>query len=134
MSTYFTVVLVPSDASDIEACVAKTLERYGPNGDHPKWDFYQIGGRANRAVKGESYNPLVGFDWWNHKSLDENMVPVMELPEGLNCHAVVTLDGTWHDTDSGPDGTPGSQEWLPRMWRLMADHREHIAVGCQVHC
>jgi hypothetical protein len=168
MSHLITIVIIPGDTPDdqVEATVARLLapyeeclevEPYKRRVDDPqwcdeplqdeqgwyemstsnpkrKWDWWEIGGRWYGGVKGMKGGAI-------HESMGviaDNTMPVKHLDFKLMAHAIVTLDGEWHE--KGKMGwfavvhdEKADEEWEKEIIEITKNHQDCIMVGVDCH-
>lgn len=90
-----------------------------------QWDWYEVGGRWDKALAGRNHLPLSRWD---------------EVPEGFRTHAVVTPDGEWYE--AGMRGwfgwsSEGAEEAATFRERFVDPYREvpgmeAVLVDCHI--
>jgi hypothetical protein len=100
-----------------------------------KWDWWVVGGRWHGIVRHGVFR-----EGGDQESLADNAAPVSDLKENIPeyIHAIVTPDGAWHE--QGRMGWWGmvrdekpEDAWRSEAAALLLDHRQALAVGCDLH-
>lgn len=93
------------------------------------WDHWHIGGwdgviqGSSRNTKGRSnYGP-------EHEQLQYNICPVRALSPDVLPEVVVTPDGKWYEGNWGRESDEDREQWRARLWELLEQYRDCIAVG-----
>lgn len=116
------------------------LTSYNPRS---KWDWYVIGGRWDGALRNDADCEICKKDWRHlydfHNgrpdALQNNMLPVHEIPEDFESFAVVTEHG-WHEL--GHMGwwavvSDENEDWPKQFKWLKEEHQDHMAVLVDLH-
>ena len=102
-----------------------------------RWDWWAFGSRYDGLVRG------IKRDWPKDyvlgpadQRLENNCVPVRDLPDDFRCWAIVAPGGRWHEkAEVGWFGmtTHSDSEWDEKIRKLLVEHNTCLAVGCDLH-
>ena len=96
------------------------------------WDYWSIGGRWDGVLLGKPR----GDDVDGTMRLDDNCVPVTQLPPGLMPPAIVTPDGLWHENPQWDPAWPfpeGRQDWHDEVRELLQRYQHCLTVAVDCH-
>ena len=107
-----------------------------------KYDFWTIGGRYDGEViensiltpKAQAFKKLSML--LNQNNISKNMNIVENLSPKFKCFAIVTPTGYWWEKEEpGWAGivTSRDKSWLKTMKSVLAQHKDCLAVGCDLH-
>lgn len=152
-----TFVLVPERVDDTEAAVTKLLAPFDESleiaytrVDCPCSNGEPIGCKECHGTRYSwaMHNPLARWDWWEIGGSWEGLLPgdaisvVKLLRSGIRRKetpfAVLTADGCWHERGRmGWFGQVTAEKtdaaWKKEVIGLFREHRECIAVACDLH-
>lgn len=137
-------VIVPEDTADVSGFVRVRMERHRQGPDPSRrgmWDYYTIGGNYDGEVL------PVGTPRRKPLTVENNICPVVELT--CSCGALVTPDGTWHDSEESRGvGRPNRRRcgrapeeersiereaWDMRLKSLLRPHARGSVVAIDAH-
>jgi len=125
---------------ECEDCNGTGMEKstYNPES---KWDWWVVGGRWNGAITSDPKNSEDGFNFGHeYHNLESNTIKVAELPKPIPRDiipfAIITPDGSWNE--KGKMGwwgvvTDKQDDWVEVARQILEEHRNCIAVGCDLH-
>ncbi len=125
MSRYYALVLVPGDTPEEEACeVAAELlypHMHAPDVPLTEHKFDYMYGPGDIAE-------LTGGDITQHMW---RVGEILETLADLEVEAVLTPDGTWHETEAGQ--LWDDDAWLQKARQVLEQHRESLALRHVLH-
>lgn len=112
-----------------------------------KWDWYGIGGRYNGLIRNQQ---MVSEEnhWTRVSTLEDNMLEVKLLDHVLECYALLTPDGIWHEMRDWDWSAPWDetqretfevwrkeeeQRWQQEIITLLQPYQNDLLVGVDIH-
>lgn len=144
MSHFLTLVLVNATETPIEEQVAELLAPYDENMKVPE---YKCAGDEGERLS--TYNPKSKWDWWQaggryadmeSDGFDSNTCTclVSSIPPDFTPFAILTPNGEWHERGkmgwwaTVADEKP-HEEWAREVRAILGNHKDAIAVACDLH-